>query len=73
MERILSMALFESPHKRITYLRGGKIVRLSDYIREQKLSAPAITNAARRQTVPAFREKGIRKIGRGCERKTKRA
>ena len=66
MENILSLALLESLHKRVTYLRGESVVRLSDYIRKRGLSAPATTNAARRQTIPAFREKGVWKIGEGC-------
>ena len=65
MEKILSLALMESLHKRAAYLKGERIVRLSDHIRQQKLSAPAVTNAARRQTIPAFREKGVWKIGHG--------
>ena len=63
MERILALALIESLHKRLSYLQGQRIVTLSDYIREEGLSAPAVTNAARRQTIPAFREKGVWKIG----------
>ena len=64
MEGILSLALVESLHKRLSYLRGEEIIRLSEYIRQNGLSAPAVTNAARRQTIPAFREKGVWKIGR---------
>lgn len=63
METIISLALLESLHKRITYLQGKTIVTLSDYIRKNALKAPAIFNAARRQTIAAFREKGIWKIG----------
>ena len=63
MEGILSLALVESLHKRLSYLRGERIIRLSDYIKQNGLSAPAVTNAARRQTIPAFREKGVWKIG----------
>ena len=63
MEKILALALLESLHKRTTYLRGESVIRLSDYIKQNKLSPPAITNAARRQTIPAFREKGVWKIG----------
>ena len=63
MEGIVSLALLESLHKRLSYLRGQRIVRLSEYIKQKGLSAPAITNAARRQTIPAFREKGVWKIG----------
>ena len=65
MENILAIALLESLHKRVTYLRGESVVRLSDYIRKRGLSAPATTNAARRQTIPAFRERGVWKIGEG--------
>jgi len=63
MEKILALALIESLHKRISYMRSKVIITLSDYIKKHKLSAPAVTNAARRQTIPAFREKGIWKIG----------
>ena len=63
MEDMLAPALTESLHKRLSYLRGEVIIRLSDYIRRDGLSAPAVTNAARRQTIPAFREKGVWKIG----------
>ena len=63
MEVIMALALMESLHKRLSYLQGEEIVRLSDYIRQHGLSAPAFTNAARRQTIPAFREKGVWKIG----------
>lgn len=63
MEKILALALTESFHKRITYLKSEVIITLSEYIKKKKLSAPALTNAARRQTIPAFRERGIWKIG----------
>ena len=63
MESIMALALTESLHKRLSYLQGENIIRLSDYIRQRGLSAPALTNAARRQTIPAFREKGVWKIG----------
>lgn len=63
MESIMALALTESLHKRLSYLQGQSIIRLSDYIRQRGLSAPAVTNAARRQTIPAFREKGVWKIG----------
>lgn len=63
MERIVALALLESLHKRRSYLQGQRIIALSDYIRQGGTSAPAITNAARRQTIPAFREKGVWKIG----------
>ena len=64
MEGILFLGLTESLHKRLSYFKGAEIVKLSDYVRQNGLSAPAVTNAARRQTIPAFREKGVWKIGR---------
>lgn len=65
MEKILALALMESFHKRIAYLKGDVVITLSEYIKKNKLSAPAVTNAARRQTIPAFRERGTWKIGEG--------
>src|SRR3989344_562578 len=62
MERVLTLALTESLHKRIAYIRGAEIIRLSDYAKRSKKSATALSNAARRQNIPAFREKGIWKI-----------
>ena len=62
MEKMLTLALTESLHMRIAYLRGAKIIRLSEYGRQKKKSASALTNAARRQNIPAFREKGVWKI-----------
>lgn len=62
-EKVLSLGLMESLHKRITYLKGEPIIRLSEYTKHHAASAPAITNAARRQHIPAFREKGVWKIG----------
>ena len=62
MEKVVYLALSESLNKRITYLKGEKIITLSEYIKKNKKSAPAMSNAARRQNIPAFREKGIWKI-----------
>ena len=70
MEGILALALTESLHKRLSYLKGQVIITLSGYIRQNGLSAPAVTNAARRQTIPAFREKGVWKIGQEVVYKT---
>lgn len=62
-EKIITLALTESLNKRISYLKGNKIINLTEYT--QKLGKPtsAILNAAKRQTIPAFREKGVWKIG----------
>lgn len=63
MEKVLALALIESLHKRLAYLKGEKVVHLADYAKGQKPSAPAIFNAARRQNIPAFRERGVWQIG----------
>lgn len=63
MEKVFSLALTESLHKRITYLKGERIVTLSEYAKKHSESSPALSNAARRQNIPAFREKGVWKIG----------
>ncbi len=62
MERIISLALMESLHKRIAYLKGLKIITLTDYAKKIGKTSPAILNAANRQTIPAFRERGVWKI-----------
>lgn len=62
MEKILSLALIESLHKRTTYLKGKNIITLSDYVKKNENKASAVFNAARRQNIPAFREKGVWKI-----------
>lgn len=62
MEKILVLGLTESLHKRIAYLKGETIVPLADYTKKRSLSGPALSNAARRQKIPAFREKGVWKI-----------
>lgn len=67
MEKVLSLGLMESLHKRITYLKGEKIITLSEYTKKNSKSGPALTNAARRQNIPAFREKGVWKIGENFE------
>jgi Fic family protein len=69
MEKVLTLALTESLHKRITYLKGVQIMRLSDFAKDSLQSFPALLNAARRQNIPAFREKGIWKIGIDFEKK----
>lgn len=63
MNRIVYLALTEAFHKRLAYLRSERIVRLTDYAKKQMKSTSTILNAAKRQTIPAFREKGIWRIG----------
>jgi hypothetical protein len=63
MEKIVTLALTESLHKRIAYLRSETITPLADFARANKKSIHALLNSARRQTILAFREKGVWKIG----------
>jgi Fic family protein len=63
MSEMLALALQESLHKRIAYLKGLRIVKLTHNAKENGLAPNAQLNAAKRQTIPAFREKGVWKIG----------
>lgn len=62
-ERVLTLALLESLHKRISYLEGKTIITLSEYSQKNNLSLRSVLNCAKRQSIPAFREKGVWKIG----------
>ncbi len=63
MAKIITLDLMESLHKRLAYLEGAKIVKLTDYAKSMKKSVNTLLNSARRQTIPAFREKGVWMIG----------
>ena len=63
MEEIVGKALTNSYHKRLAYLEGKKIVLLSDYAKSNKISHSNLINKATRQTIEAFLEKGVWKIG----------
>ncbi len=69
MERAVSLALLESLHKRITYLKGDNIITLAEYSRGNNKTSSAWSNAARRQTIPAFRERGVWKISEDFKEK----
>jgi len=60
---ILYRALTESLHKRLSYLRGQQIITVTEYASSLNKPSPVLLNSARRQLIPAFREKGIWKIG----------
>lgn len=63
MEDIVGKALTNSYHKRLAYLEGKRIITLSDYAKDNKLSHSNLINKAIRQTIEAFLEKGVWKIG----------
>jgi Fic family protein len=63
MEEIVAKALTNSYHKRLAYLEGKKIMTLADYAKFKKTSHSNLINKATRQTIEAFLEKGVWKIG----------
>jgi hypothetical protein len=63
MEEIVGKALANSYHKRLAYLEGKKIVTLSEYSKLSKISHSNLLNKAGRQSIEAFLEKGVWKIG----------
>jgi Fic family protein len=69
MDHIVTLALTESLHKRITYLKGENIIPLAEYGKKLGMPLPILLNAAKRQTIPAFREKGVWKIGESFKTK----
>jgi Fic family protein len=63
MEEIVGRALTNSYHKRLAYLEGKKIITLGEYAKDSKFSHSNLINKATRQTIEAFLEKGVWKIG----------
>lgn len=63
MEEIVGKALTNSYHKRLAYLEGKQIITLADYAKSNKLSHSNLLNKANRQTIEAFLENNIWKIG----------
>lgn len=63
MEEIVGKSLTNSYHKRLAYLEGAHIMTLADYAKKYKISHSNLINKANRQTIEAFLEKGIWKIG----------
>jgi len=63
MEEIVGKALTNSYHKRLAYLEGKKIITLAEYAKSNKLSHSNLINKATRQTIEAFLEKNVWKIG----------
>ena len=63
MEEIVGKALTNSYHKRLAYLEGANIMTLAQYAKKYKISHSNLINKANRQTIEAFLEKGVWKIG----------
>jgi Fic family protein len=63
MEEIVGKSLTNSYHKRLAYLEGAHIMTLADYAKKHNVSHSNLINKANRQTIEAFLEKGVWKIG----------
>ena len=63
MEAIVGKAMTNSYHKRLAYLEGMAIVTLVEYAGRKKTSHSNVINKAHRQTIEAFLEKNVWKIG----------
>lgn len=63
MEELVGKALTNSYHKRLAYLEDKKIITLAEYSKNNKLSHSNLINKAGRQTIEAFLEKNVWKIG----------
>ena len=63
MEQVIYLALSEGLHKRLAYMENKHIITLSEQARATNVPLAGLINSGRRQTIPAFREKGVWKIG----------
>lgn len=63
LSKMIALQVMESLHKRLAYMKGLQIVKLGEYVKKQKQSKSAVFNQAKRQKIPAFRERGMWKIG----------
>ena len=63
MDKIVGLALCQSFHKRLAYLEDKKIISLREYGKQNGISHSNLINKAHRQTIEAFLEKGVWKIG----------
>lgn len=62
MSRVIFLAVCEGLNKRICYLDGNTVITLAEFSQKNATSLANLINKARRQTIPAFREKGVWKI-----------
>ncbi|MEI7741132.1 MAG: Fic family protein [bacterium] len=63
MEEMVGKALTSSYHKRLAYLEGKKIMTLAEHAKMSGISHSSLINKAKRQTIEAFLEKNVWKIG----------
>lgn len=72
MEDLIGKALTNSYYKRLAYLEGKQIITLSAYAKNNQFSHSNLLNKANRQTIEAFLERGIWKIGIEASEVTKK-
>jgi Fic family protein len=63
MHEIILRSIINSFYKRLTYLEGKEIITLAEFGKRTDASHSNLLNKANRQTIEAFTEKGIWKIG----------
>ncbi len=63
MEQVIYLSLSEGLNKRLAYLEGKSIITLSEYAKQKSIPLANLINQGGRQTIPAFRERGVWKIG----------
>jgi len=63
MEEIVGKALTNSYHKRLAFLEGKNIITLAEYAKINRKSHANLINKAGRQSIEAFLDKNIWKIG----------
>ena len=63
MEDIVFLALTNSYHKRLAYMEGRSVITLNAYAKKNRASHANLINKAKRQTIEAFLEHGVWKIG----------
>jgi Fic family protein len=69
MEEIVGKALTNSYYRRLAYLEDKEIIMLAEYAKRYKLSHSNLINKAGRQTIEAFLEKGVWRIGVNHDKK----
>lgn len=63
MDKIVTKALINSYYKRLAYLENKSIIKLSDFAKTSGQSYSGLLNKANRQTIEAFLDRGVWKIG----------
>ena len=63
MVKVIALALTESLHKRLAYMKNLEIIPVVEYAKRQRQPTPNYLNKALRQTIPAFYERNVWKIG----------